>query len=313
MTERQHTPVLLNEVLDALAPKDGGRYLDGTFGRGGYSRAILAAAECQVYAIDRDPEAVTAGRALEAEAKGRFTMLAGRFGEMEELLPEEAKPLDGITLDLGLSSPQIDDAARGFSFRGQGPLDMRMGKDSAGEATARELVNELPEKELADLIYRFGEERRSRQVARAIVAARPIETTLQLADIVRRAVGRSHDGIDPATRTFQALRIAVNDELGEIDRGLAAAERILAPGGRLAVVAFHSLEDRAVKTFLATRSEGAAQASRHAPLQNARQATFRLLFKGAVKPGADEIRANPRSQSARLRAATRLSSTGGQA
>jgi 16S rRNA (cytosine1402-N4)-methyltransferase len=299
-----HAPVMLSEVLQALAPRDGGIYVDATYGRGGYSRAILEAAECQVYGIDRDPEAVAAGRAMAADYAGRLDIIDGRFGEMDRLLPVAA--VDGIALDLGLSSPQIDQAERGFSFRHDGPLDMRM---SGSGPSAADAVNSLPERELADILWRLGEERRARQVARAIVAARQqqaITRTGQLAEIVRRVVRPGKDGIDPATRTFQALRIYVNDELGELERGLGAAERLLAPGGRLAVVAFHSLEDRLVKRFLRGRSSAAPRASRHQPeADTAPAATFELLSRQALRPGASECAANPRARSARLRAASR--------
>ncbi len=310
MQPSAHIPVLLQEVLDALAPRDGGRYLDGTFGRGGYSRALLAAADCQVLAIDRDPEAVAEGQRLETEAVGRFTMLSGRFSEMEALLPEDQSGgLDGVTLDLGLSSPQLDQAERGFSFRFDGPLDMRMGGDQEGGPSAADLVNSLDEQELADIIYRYGDERHSRRIARTIVTARresAITRTSELADLVRGCLRRAADGIDPATRTFQALRIAVNDELGEIERGLSAAERLLAPGGRLAVVSFHSLEDRGVKQFMAQRSGRAGGGSRHLPESApGHTPSFRLLFRKAVTPGSEEIRLNPRAGSARLRAAER--------
>lgn len=318
-----HVPVLLAEVIAALAPRDGGRYLDGTFGRGGYARALLAAADTRVLGLDRDPAAVAEGRRLEAEQPARFAIRQGRFGDMERLAEEAGfRPLDGIALDLGVSSPQLDEAARGFSFRQDGPLDMRMAGAAEGGASAADLVNGEDEAALADIIFQYGEERRSRQVARAIVRARaeaPILTTQRLAEIVRRAVPKSGDGLDPATRTFQALRVAVNDELGELERGLAAAERLLAPGGRLAVVAFHSLEDRAVKRFLAERATDRPRGSRHLPDQAAggHVASFRLLFKGATKPGQAEIRVNPRAASARLRAAERVGaqplSMGGQA
>jgi 16S rRNA (cytosine1402-N4)-methyltransferase len=303
-----HQPVLLAEVLDALRPADGGFYVDGTFGRGGYARAILDAAHCTVLAIDRDPQAIAAGQPLAAQHGGRLLLRHGRFGDMRRLVAPEAAAVDGVTLDLGVSSPQLDDAARGFSFRGDGPLDMRM-DPTDGSPSAADLVNRLPEAELADLIFRLGEEHKSRRVARAIVQARavaPIERTAQLAEIVRRAVGRAADGLDPATRTFQALRLAVNDELGELDRGLAAAEQLLKPAGRLAVVAFHSLEDRAVKQFLRKRSGSEARPSRHAPIAApSSAASFRLLQARAVRPGAAELAANPRARSARLRAAER--------
>ncbi|MDR6287995.1 16S rRNA (cytosine1402-N4)-methyltransferase [Inquilinus ginsengisoli] len=299
-----HLPVLLAEIVAAVAPRDGDLIVDGTFGRGGYARGLLAAADCRVVGIDRDPEAVAEGRRLEAEQPGRFRIVEGRFGAMDELIGEA---VDGIVLDLGVSSPQIDDPARGFSFRADGPLDMRMGRDGA---TAADLVNSMAEDDLANVIYDFGEERLSRRVARAIVAARKdarIERTLQLAEIVRRVVPRSKDGIDPATRTFQALRLWVNDELTELDHGLSGAERLLRPGGRLAVVTFHSLEDRRVKRFLAERSGGGGGVSRHiaAPSGEDRAPSFRLGAKRSVTPGEAETRGNPRARSARLRSAIR--------
>src|SRR5215472_711799 len=248
----RHVPVLAREVVDALRPRDGGRYLDGTFGAGGYTSAMLDRAECQMIAIDRDPDAIAAGQALAERYAPRLRLIEGRFGDMAELLSAEGvDEVDGVALDLGVSSMQFDQAERGFSFRASGPLDMRM--DKRGPSAA-DLVNEADEAEIADIIWRYGEERKSRRVAHAIVERRQkqrIETTAELAEIVRRAVGPSaRDESDPATRTFQALRIAVNDELGELERGLAAAEQVLAPGGRLAVVSFHSLEDRAVKDFV---------------------------------------------------------------
>ncbi len=302
-----HLPVMLNEVLEALAPHDGGLYLDGTFGAGGYSQGILDAADCRVVAIDRDPAAVARGRDMAAENAGRLVMIEGRFGDMEQLLAEAGEgPLDGVALDIGVSSMQIDEAERGFSFREDGPLDMRMG---GGGPSAADIVNDMEESALADVIYRYGEERQSRRIARAIVRARaeaPITRTLQLAEIVRGAVkGAGAQAIDPATRTFQALRIYVNDELGELERGLAAAERLLAPEGRLVVVSFHSLEDRIVKTFLKARSGGEGT-SRHLPQVESEPASLALLFKGARKPGDEEIRVNPRARSARLRAARKI-------
>ena len=231
-----HVPVLLNEVVDALNPRDGGRYLDGTFGAGGYTTAMLDRANCQVIAIDRDPDAVAAGQALAERYAPRLRLIEGRFGDMAELLSAEGvSDVDGVALDLGVSSMQFDQAARGFSFRNSGPLDMRMEKNGI---SAADLVNQSDEADLADIFWRYGEERRSRRVAHAIVERRRekrFETTAELAEIVRRAVGPSaKDESDPATRAFQALRIAVNDELGELERGLAAAEQVLAPGGRLA-------------------------------------------------------------------------------
>jgi 16S rRNA (cytosine1402-N4)-methyltransferase len=301
----EHLPVLLAAVLAALAPRDGAVYVDGTFGAGGYSAALLDAAHCRVIGIDRDPAAIRRGAALAARHPGQLQLIEGCFGDMERLLAAAAPgPVAGIALDLGLSSPQLDDAERGFSFRGEGPLDMRMG---AGGETAAELIARLSERELAELIRAFGEERFARRIAHVITAARresPLRTTGQLAALVRAAVPTREAGRDPATRTFQALRIAVNDELGELDRGLVAAERLLKPGGRLAVVSFHSLEDRRVKEFLGRRST-AAGASRHAPARVGPAPSFRLLQRRAVRPGADEIARNPRARSARLRAAER--------
>lgn len=300
-----HAPVLLEETIAALAPRDEATYVDGTFGAGGYSRALLAAARCRVIAIDRDPAAVERGSALMREHAGRFTVVEGRFGDMQALLARLGiSTVAGIALDLGLSSPQIEDAERGFSFRADGPLDMRMGRDGA---TAADLVNTLSESALANLIYIYGEERFARRVARAIVAARrkaPLTRTAELARIVR-AVVPAGGGIDPATRTFQALRMEVNDELGELERALLAAERLLAPGGRLAIVSFHSLEDRKVKEFLRERSAAAPRASRHRPTAPSRAPSFRLMTRKPVTPGRAEIERNPRARSARLRAAER--------
>jgi 16S rRNA (cytosine1402-N4)-methyltransferase len=302
MGERGHVPVLLNEVLEALAPHDGGGYVDGTFGRGGYAAAILSAADCHVWGIDRDPEAVASGEQLIKRFPGRLTVIEGRFGAMDRLLAERGiTKVDGIALDLGVSSAQLDDPERGFSFREDGPLDMRM--EGSGP-TAADLVNGATEAELADIIWRYGEERRARAVARAIVRGRPFSRTAKLAEAVRRAVPRSNDGIDPATRTFQALRIFINDEMDELDRGLAAAERLLAPGGRLAVVSFHSLEDRAVKTFL-TRRSGHIGVSRHVPTTRVAAPTFATLSRKAIRPSASECAANPRARSAKLRWAQR--------
>jgi 16S rRNA (cytosine1402-N4)-methyltransferase len=299
---------MLREVLSALAPRDGAIMVDGTLGRCGYTLGLLDAAKCTVWGIDRDPAAIAEGEKVARAHPGRLHVVKGRFGEMDQLLEARGvAQVDGITLDLGVSSPQLDDAARGFSFRTDGPLDMRMGDDGP---TAADILNELPEEELADIIFRYGEERHSRRIARAIVAARrvaPITRTLQLAEIVRGVVHRANDGIDPATRTFQALRIYVNDELGELQRGLVAAERLLRQGGRLAVVSFLSLEDREVKSVLRARAGAEDRGSRHLPARNTRAPSFTLLSRRAIRPTEDECAANPRARSARLRAAERTS------
>ena len=305
-----HLPVMLAEVLEWLAPRDGATYLDGTFGGGGYAGAILDAAGCTLLAIDRDPAAIARGAALAARHPGRLHLLEGRFGDMLALVEAEGVArLDGIVLDLGVSSFQLDEADRGFSFRADGPLDMRM--ERSGRSAA-ELVNTLSESDLADVLFELGEERFARRIARVIVAARqeaPIETTARLAGLIRGCVPRDPSGIDSATRSFQALRLAVNDELGEVERGLAAAARLLAPGGRLVVVAFHSLEDRIVKRFMAAAAGRGTGASRHDPASLARRAAapgWRLLTPKALRPGTAETSLNPRARSARLRAIERL-------
>jgi 16S rRNA (cytosine1402-N4)-methyltransferase len=300
-----HIPVLGREVIDYLAPRDGGIYIDGTFGAGGYTRAILAAADCRVIAIDRDPDAVARGQELVRNARGRLTLVVERFSNLDAVArAHNGAGIDGVVLDLGVSSMQLDVAARGFSFRLEGPLDMRMGRSGP---SAADVVAQASERDLAAIISALGEERHSRAVARAIVIGRqkaPIRTTGALADIVARAVRGRPGPIHPATRTFQALRIFVNEELDELAQALAAAERILHTGGRLVVVAFHSLEDRIVKTFLAERS-GRAAVSRHRPEARGPQPTFTLLTRKAVQPGEAEIARNPRARSARLRAALR--------
>jgi 16S rRNA (cytosine1402-N4)-methyltransferase len=289
-------------VRDWLEPFAGGRFLDATFGGGGYSRAWLAAGAAAVVGLDRDPAAVARGRAL-AAAEPRFEIREGRFGELERLV---APPFDGIAFDLGVSSFQLDDAARGFSFRHDGPLDMRMGGEGP---SAAELLAALSERELADLVFAYGEERRARRVARRIVERRQrraFTRTADLAQVVREAVGGAGD-LDPATRTFQALRIAVNDELGELERGLDAAVPLLAPGGRLVVVSFHSLEDRVVKRFMQREAGRLARPSRHQPAPAAPAAArLELLTRSVIRPTAPEIAANPRARSARLRAARRV-------
>jgi 16S rRNA (cytosine1402-N4)-methyltransferase len=303
---------MLPDVVRLMAPRDGGSYLDGTFGGGGYAAALLEAARCTVWAIDRDPEAIARGAALAARYPGRLQLIQGQFGDMLALLAQRGvTALDGVVLDLGVSSFQLDDPARGFSFRADGPLDMRM--DLSGP-TAADLVNSLPERELADLLFELGEERASRRIARAVVAARaeaPITTTGRLAEIIRATLPPDRGGIDPATRSFQALRIKVNDELGEIARALRQAAALLVPGGRLVVVSFHSLEDRIVKRFMTEATGRAPAPSRHdprglAPHSVARaSARFRLLTARPLRPGAGEIAANPRARSARLRALER--------
>ncbi len=303
-----HIPVMLPEVLGALQPQGGATYLDATFGGGGYARVILQAAPCTLWAIDRDPDAIARGAALAAEHPGRLHLLHGSFGDMVALLAARGvERLDGVVMDLGVSSFQIDDPARGFSFRADGPLDMRM--DRAGP-TAADLVATLPEADLADTLYQLGEERQSRRIARALVQARaeaPITTTGQLASIIRRVVRADASGIDPATRSFQALRIRVNDELGQVERALAQAASLLAPGGRLVVVSFHSGEDRIVKRFMQDVAGRTPLPSRHQPSAATQSgAGFRLLAARAQRPSDAECHSNPRARSARLRAIERL-------
>ncbi len=294
-----HLPVLLSEVLAALAPLEGARIVDGTFGAGGYSRALLAAG-ASVTAIDRDPSVRVFADGLVAEFPSRFRFVAGTFAELDQLAD---RPVDGVVLDIGVSSMQLDQAERGFSFMQEGPLDMRMGSDGK---TAADLVNALDEADLANLLFAYGEERKSRRIAHSIVAARaaePIATTAQLARLIEKAIGRRPGDAHPATRSFQALRIAVNDEFGQLVEGLFASERLLGEGGRLAVVTFHSLEDRIVKRFFEPEKGGPAQ-SRHLPAAIFER--HRWIDVGrAVKPSAAELSRNPRSRSALLRSARR--------
>ncbi|MFN3519603.1 MAG: 16S rRNA (cytosine(1402)-N(4))-methyltransferase RsmH [Sphingomonas sp.] len=297
-----HIPVLLDEVLAALAPERGETMVDATFGAGGYTRALLGAG-VKVYAFDRDPDAITAGRALEAAEPG-LTLVPAEFSRLDrELAALGAVPVDGVTMDIGVSSMHLDQAERGFSFQQDGPLDMRMSQE--GESAA-DFLNTADEEDIANVLWRYGEEPKSRRVARAIVAARPLATTGDLARVVRKALGhRPHDKKDPATRAFQAVRIHINRELDELAAGLEAAERVLAPGGRLAVVSFHSLEDRMIKRFLRERSGATPAGSRHRPaVADARQPTFEIVGR-AVRASAAEVARNPRARSATLRTARR--------
>ena len=299
----RHTPVLIDEVIDALAILPGERHVDATFGAGGYTRAMLAKG-ATVFAFDRDPDAIAEGETLVRDGEGRLALIAAPFSAMEaELGALDAIPVDGVTMDIGVSSMQLDRADRGFSFQADGPLDMRMSQ--AGE-TAADFVNNADEEAIADVLYRYGEEPRSRRVAKAIVAARPLARTSELAAVVRKALGyRPHDKKDPATRTFQAIRIHLNRELDELAQGLEAAERVLRPGGRLAVVTFHSLEDRMVKRFLRERSGANPAGSRHLPAAPGKaEPSFELVGR-ARRAGDAEVARNPRARSATLRVARR--------
>jgi len=301
-----HVPVLIDEVLAALAVHDGGTAVDGTFGAGGYTRAMLSAGAGRVIAFDRDPDAIEEGRSLVPDPieSGRLTLINERFSQMDRVLAERGiGHVDAIALDIGVSSMQLDRADRGFSFSADGPLDMRMSRSGL---TAAEFLNAADEAEIARILRDYGEEPRARSIARAIVAARPVERTAELAAIVRRAAGfRPGQKADPATRTFQAIRIHLNAELDELEQGLEAAERALKPGGHLAVVTFHSLEDRIVKRFFRERSGGMPAGSRHRPVQSdPREPTFERVAK-PVSPTERELAANPRSRSARLRSAVR--------
>ena len=304
----RHTPVLLSAVLDHLRPRGGGRYIDCTFGAGGYTRAILDSADCQVLALDRDPTALADGQPLAARYGDRLILTLSAFGDLADAAEASGfAPVDGIVFDIGVSSMQLDDAARGFSFLRDGPLDMRM----SGEGTsAADVVNTFDEADIADILFQLGEERRSRPIARAIVrrrAEKAFSTTLDLAELIASVIPRRHDDPKhPATRSFQALRIFVNDELGELARGLVAAEAVLGEGGRLAVVTFHSLEDRIVKTFFAERAGTKGRPSRHLPAAGGERApSFVLITRKPVEPNEAETSANPRARSARLRAGER--------
>ncbi|MBL4716938.1 MAG: 16S rRNA (cytosine(1402)-N(4))-methyltransferase RsmH [Erythrobacter sp.] len=303
MSAAPHIPVLLDEVIDALDPQPGDVIVDATFGAGGYTRALLERGAI-VHAFDRDPDAIASGRNWDetGESPPRLVLHPHRFSEMLDVMTSAGVArVDGVVMDIGVSSMQLDQAERGFAFSADGPLDMRMSQD--GESAA-DFLNSADEKAIADVLYLYGEERQSRRVARAIVAARPLETTGALARVVRKALGyKPHDKKDPATRTFQAVRIHVNGELDELAHGLSAAEHLLREGGRLAVVSFHSLEDRIVKRFLREASS-TPSASRHVPLAAQDDPVFSNVSK-AIKPGEAEIARNPRSRSSVLRHATR--------
>jgi len=307
MSSAPHIPVLGREAIDHLAPREGGLYIDATFGAGGYSRAILDVPGTRVIAIDRDRTAIEGGSDLVERSAGRLTLVEDRFSNLAEVCTAQGpEGVNGVVMDVGVSSMQLDQAGRGFSFRLDGPLDMRMGQ--AGP-TAADVVARASEGDLADIIYLFGEERQSRRIARAIVADRqetPFTTTRSLADLVGRVVRSKPGDIHPATRTFQALRIFVNEELEELQNALIAAERVLKPGGRLVVVSFHSLEDRIVKNFLAERSKTGG-GSRHLPEVSQAVPSFQLLTRRPVIAGENEVAHNPRARSAKLRAAERTS------
>lgn len=301
-----HAPVMLHEMLASLNIRDGARFVDGTFGAGGYTRAILGAAECKVYSIDRDATVIGFADKLREEYPKRFAFLSGEFGDMVRLLADVGvDSVDGIVLDIGVSSMQLDEAERGFSFKRSGPLDMRMAQTGM---TAADLVNNASEADLMDIISHYGEERAAKRIAKAIVAARveaPITTTHQLAGLVAKTIGRGNGKIDPATRTFQALRIYVNDELGELVRALEAAEKLLSPNGRLVVVTFHSLEDRIVKRFFQSRTGNAEETfSRHVPVtapKNGPKPSFTQPTRKALAASEAEANVNPRARSAKLR------------
>jgi 16S rRNA (cytosine1402-N4)-methyltransferase len=302
-----HQPVMINEVLESLQPQDNAVYIDATFGRGGYSSAILNHATCTLMAIDRDPDAILAGQPLVAEMGGRFILKEGSFSAIAELARAAGlSKIDGIVFDLGLSSPQLDDAERGFSFRLDGPLDMRIEKSGRDAA---DFINAAEERDIANILWQYGEERASRKIARAIVKARaeaPITRTKELTRLIHNILPRPKPGqIDPATRTFQAIRIHINSELDEIKSALIAAEHLLKPEGRLVVVSFHSLEDRIIKKFMMKRAGQAPRPSRHRPDIETAPPSFSLPSRKPVLPTAEETKANPRARSAKLRLAIR--------
>ena len=303
-----HQPVMLDEVIDTLGPRDGGFYIDATFGNGGYSRAILQAANCHLMAIDQDPDAIERGQPLVTEFAPRFQLRQGRFSQMADWADEFApEGLDGIVFDLGVCSTQLDQAERGFSFQKDGPLDMRM---SQSGTDAADFINDADEKDIADVLYHYGDERASRRIAKAIIKARaeePITRTLRLAEIIRSVLPYPKPGqSDPATRSFQALRIYINEEMREIDDALLAAQNLLRPEGILVVVTFHSLEDRHVKRFLTKAAGKTANPSRHVPELTKPETYFALMGRKPQLPTDTEIASNPRSRSAKLRAARRL-------
>lgn len=305
LKEQPHISVLLSEVIETLSPKAGETYVDGTFGRGGYTRAILEKKFCHVVAIDRDPDAIEFAKPFKAEFKDRFNIVEGNFGSMSELLESHKGQIDGVVLDLGISSPQVDDPERGFSFQQEGPLDMRM---SRKELSAYDVINSYSEERIANILWELGEERESRRISKAIINHReksPISTTTQLAQIIHAAKKERPKKIDPATKTFLALRLYVNDELGEVQKGLEAAKKLLKDGGRLVVVTFHGLEDNIVKRFFRKEALPPALPSRHAPQTDRKEEkfspTFYLPKKKGVEPSREEILRNPRARSARLR------------
>lgn len=302
-----HIPVLLKPLLRAVSPVSG-VWLDGTFGAGGYARGLLDAGAAEVIGVDRDPSVLAMAQAWAGQYGDRLRLVEGVFSDLDRLAGQS---LDGVVLDLGVSSMQLDQAERGFSFLRDGPLDMRMGKDGP---SAADLLNEASEAVIADVLYHYGEERAARRIARAIVAARPLDRTERLAEVVASCLPRPKPGQShPATRSFQAIRIWVNDEFRQLVDGLSAAERALKPGGRLAVVSFHSLEDRIVKRFMQARSNSTGGGSRHAPVQDNAPAAFTMPFRRAVGPDSDEVQSNPRARSALLRVAIRTESPAGAA